>query len=168
MSVGRWLPERIEGRHVLAGLVGFFTVMLLANGIFVFFALRTFNGFATDDAYRKGLNYNASIAFDRTQAARGWRPALRYERASLRLVLEVRDRRGDGVSGLTISGRIGRPAADFADQGLKLREVAPAIYAAPVDLAPGNWTVAMTLFENRAMTKPAHRLKQRLWVERAK
>ena len=49
----RLFPERIEGRHVLLALLGFFGFMLLANGIFLYYAVGTFNGFETTDAYRK-------------------------------------------------------------------------------------------------------------------
>lgn len=165
MTGRKVLPARIEGRHVLVALLAFFGVMFVANGIFLYFAVGTFNGFETSDAYRKGLGYNARIASDAVQAARGWRPALRYEPDTRRLVMVVRDQRGDPVSGLKISGRIGRPATDGADRPLTLREIAPATYAAPLELAPGQWTVAMRLYEASRSGTPAYRLKQRLWVE---
>ncbi len=159
------LPSRIEGRHVLIALLAFFGVMLVANGIFLYYAIGTFNGFATTDAYRRGLDYNARIASDQVQAAQGWRPDLRYEPNVGRLVMVVRDRQGSPVRGLSISGRIGRPATDAADRPIVLSEVAPATYAAPLELAPGQWTVAMQLFDAGRPGAPAHRLKQRLWVE---
>lgn len=168
MSNGHWFPEKIEGRHALGGLLGFFGVMLIANGIFLYFALQTFNGFETTDAYRKGLNYNALIASDEMQAVRGWQPVLRYERKTRRLVIEVRDRQGQAVRGLTISSHIRRPVTDAADRTLVLMEVAPATYVASINLAPGKWTIAAQLFEKDNPGEPAHRLKQRLWVEQAK
>ena len=54
MSERAWLAKGIEGRHVLIGLVAFFGVMLVANGIFVYYALETFAGGDTSDPYRKG------------------------------------------------------------------------------------------------------------------
>ena len=62
MSKRVWLANGIEGRHVLMGLIAFFGVMLLANGIFVYFAVATFSGGDTSNAYRKGLNYNDTLA----------------------------------------------------------------------------------------------------------
>ena len=51
MSERAWLAKGIEGRHVLIGLVAFFGVMLVANGIFVYYALETFAGGDTSDPY---------------------------------------------------------------------------------------------------------------------
>ncbi len=165
MTGSRWFPERIEGRHVLIGLLAFFGVMLIANGFFLYYALGTFNGFETSDAYRKGLRYNERIAAAEAQSARGWQPALRYERAARRLVLEVRDRNGHGVSGLAVSARIGRPVTDGSDRTLALSETAPALYSADVDLEPGQWTVRARL--SREASEAVHRHKERLWVEQA-
>lgn len=165
MSLVRWYPEKIEGRHVLAGLLGFFAVILIANGFFLFYALSTFNGFETDDAYRRGLAYNDRIASEREQEVRGWQPALRYETDRKRLVLQVNDRSGNPVRGLTVSGQVRHPVNDKADRALEFQEVAPATYAVSLDLSPGQWTVAAAMFERHDRERAAHRLKQRLWVE---
>ena len=44
MSEGQWLVDGLKGRHVLMSLIGFFGLMLIANGLFVYFALSTFTG----------------------------------------------------------------------------------------------------------------------------
>ena len=67
-----WLAKGIEGRHVLIGLVAFFGVMLVANGIFVYYALETFAGGDTSDPYRKGMHYNETLAEAARQDERGW------------------------------------------------------------------------------------------------
>jgi nitrogen fixation protein FixH len=158
-------PERIEGRHVLYGLLAFFGVMFFANGVFVYYALDTFNGLATQNAYRKGLSYNDRIAAQAAQAKRGWQPALRYEADRRRLMLEVNDSDGKPVAGLRVAGMVRRPATDRADRTLEMHEIAPALYAAEMDLAPGQWTVMAELYEFGDGRKPAFRHKQRLWVE---
>jgi len=61
----------IEGRHVLMALIGFFGVMFLVNGIFVYFAVATFSGGDTSDPYRKGLHYNETLQAADRQAERG-------------------------------------------------------------------------------------------------
>ena len=167
MNAVRLFPKRIEGRHVLIGLLAFFGVMLLANGIFLYYALGTFNGFETSQAYRKGLTYNTRIAADEIQAARGWQPVARYDDDKDRLVVEVRDRRGQSVAGLVISGEIRRPVTDAADQPVTLAEVTPARYAAPVKLAAGQWILAVEIIEPGGSKKTVFRFKQRLWVKEA-
>jgi nitrogen fixation protein FixH len=158
-------PARIEGRHVLYGLIAFFGVMLVANGFFVYYALGTFTGFDTRDAYREGIHYNDRIAAEVAQERRGWQPALRYDAGSHRLVLEVHDRKGRPVAGLRVAGEVRRPVTDRADRPLKMHEISPALYVAEMDLAPGQWTIIARLYNGAGAGEPAYRHKQRLWVE---
>ena len=52
--------KELTGRHVLYMILGFFGVVLLANVVFVYLAMDTFTGLATEGAYVKGLSYNLS------------------------------------------------------------------------------------------------------------
>jgi nitrogen fixation protein FixH len=165
MSQMRLFPERIEGRHVLIGLLAFFGVMFIANGIFLYYALGTFNGFETADAYRKGLSYNERIAAETAQAARGWQPAAHYETERGELVLTVRDARGRGVAGLSVTAELRRPATDREDLRITLSETAPARYAAPSGLAEGQWILLARIEEPGASGKLAFRYKQRILVK---
>lgn len=167
MSTFRLIPRPITGKHVLFGLFGFFGVMLIANGIFVYYALGTFNGFETANAYRKGLTYNSRIAADAAQAARGWQAQARHDAASGAVIVEVRDRRGAGLAGLALSGEIRRPVTDKDDRTILFEETSPARYAAPVRLAAGQWVLAVTIREPGSRGEPVFRLKQRLWVKRS-
>lgn len=163
MSMPRLIPECIEGRHVLLALLGFFGIMFLVNGIFLYYAVGTFNGFETRDAYRTGLNYNARIASDEAQASLGWRPLARYEGEAGRIVVEVRDTRGRAVAGLSVSGEVRRPATDKEDNTVVLAEVSPGRYEAPISLAAGRWVLSAQAFEG-GRSAATFRMKQRLWV----
>lgn len=170
MSMPRLFPERIEGRHVLLALLGFFGFMLLANGIFLYYAVGTFNGFETTDAYRKGLNYNQRIASDTAQAARGWQPSIFYDNGSngsTRLKVEVRDAQGHAIAGLAISGQVRRPVTDRNDQLVTFREIAPGVYGTPLALAPGQWVVIAEASEVGSDT-PTLRFKRRFSVKEAR
>lgn len=162
MSVARIFPERIEGRHVLFALFAFFGVLFIVNGIFLYFAVGTFNGFETSDAYRKGVTYNERIASETAQAARGWKTVARYELAGQKLIIEVRDRQGRGIAGLAISGEVRRPATDRQDQKVTLHEIAPARYSASVKLPAGQWILSAKISRPG---ETAFRIKQRLWVK---
>lgn len=109
------IAERLDGRHVLAGLIAFFAVVAFANAIFVYFALTTFGGIDTEDAYRRGLAYNATIAEAYQQSALGWQTSLTYDNAKGALRLTIADREGGPVAGLSISGRLSRPATSRQD-----------------------------------------------------
>jgi nitrogen fixation protein FixH len=164
MSDRTWLENGLQGRHVLLGLVAFFGVMLVANGIFLYYALATFGGGDTSDPYRKGLHYNDMLAAAARQDARGWRGDLTYDRAAGRLTVALRDRAGHALHGLHVEGAVGRPATDRQDTVAKFDEMLPGVYAAAVQLAPGQWVASVAADDPAAPADAPYRLKQRLFV----
>ena len=94
MSDTAWFADGLRGRHVLLGLVAFFGLIFLVNGIFIYYALTTFGGGDTSDPYRKGLNYNETVAEAARDAELGWQAQLTYGTASGRLMLSLTDRNG--------------------------------------------------------------------------
>lgn len=165
MSTSRFIPKKIEGRHVLMALSAFFGMMFIVNGILTYYAVGTFNGFETTDAYRKGLSYNDRIALDTAQALNGWQPVVRYEGEKQKLIVEMLDAHGRGVAGLAISGEIRRPVTDNEDRKITLHEIAPARYAAPLKLSAGQWIFSARISRPGAQDEAAFRFKQRLWVK---
>ena len=165
MSGVRIFPEKIEGRHVLFALVVFFGVTFLVNGIFLYYAVGTFNGNETRDAYRKGVNYNERIASQEAQARMGWKPQAYYSVEGQKLIVEMRDVRGRGVAGLVISGEIRRPVTDNEDQSVTLNEIAPARYAVPLKLSAGQWIFSAQISKPGARGVTAFRFKQRFLVK---
>ena len=94
MSATAWFADGVRGRHVLLGLVAFFGLIFLVNGVFIYYALSTFGGGDTSDPYRKGLHYNDTLAEAAREAEQGWDAKLIYG-ASGRLALTLtRNRRG--------------------------------------------------------------------------
>jgi nitrogen fixation protein FixH len=157
--------KELTGRHVLMALFGFFGVMLLANGIFLYFAVSTFNGLENPNAYQDGVNYNARIEASRRQAALGWAHEVTLTKDG-RLELSMMDRNRAAVSGLKISGTITRPASDLFTRDLEFQEVAPGVYAAPVnDIDSGNWIAALSAADTGSGTEAIYRLKERLWLK---
>ena len=51
----------LTGRHVLAMVLAFFTVVMGVNAIFAYIAISGFSGIETEDAYVKGLAYNETF-----------------------------------------------------------------------------------------------------------
>ena len=153
----------LTGWHVLLSLVAFFGVMLLANGIFVFYALGTFGGGDTSDPYRKGLHYNDTLAEAAAQDARGWRTELSYDRRMGQLSLLLHDKEGQVLRGLAVASTLERPATDREDMVLMLVESAPGVYSGRTRLATGQWLVTATV-EDPAVPGAPYRLKQRLFI----
>ncbi len=156
--------KRIEGRHVLWGLIGFFGVMFVANAIFVYFALATFSGGDTSSPYRKGLDYNETLAAAERLAARGWQGEVGYDDRSGRLSLMLRDRESAPVTGLIIEAMLSRPATANEDRAVRLTEAEPGIYAANIKLDPGLWVISVASGEGSDASEPVYRLKHRLFV----
>ena len=158
---------RIEGKHVLMALVVFFGIMFLANGVFVYFAVSTFNGEETTDAYRRGLAYNSRLTEAAEQKAHGWAGKIDIREDPTALVLDLRDGSNVPVSGLEVRAKIGRPATDKFDHGLIFSEEAPGIYAVHFPRwAPGAWIVAIeaTKLVSKG-ERVAYRHKERLWLK---
>jgi len=160
-SEGR-LSNGIEGRHVLMGLIAFFGVMFVANGLLVYYAVGTFSGGDRPDPYRSGLNYNQTIAEAERQAALGWDVQVDYDAAG-KVVLRFVDKLEKPVSGLTLTAKLARPAENRQDTVLKFREWPEGVYAADIALDPGNWVLSVASSEQRGGA-PIHRLKRRLFV----
>ena len=162
------LPKtELTGRHVLLALFAFFGMMLIANGIFLYYALSTFNGVETADAYRRGLTYDQRVGEADAQAARGWQATLGYDRGRGQLSLHLQDREGFAVPGLTVTAEIGRPATDRFDRTLTLGQAEPGLYrvgAGPLDA--GQWIVALEARRLRdGVSVVVYRMKERLWVK---
>jgi nitrogen fixation protein FixH len=163
MTEGQWFANGITGRHVLVSLVVFFGVMLIANGLFVYFALSTFTG-SDSDPYRRGLHYNDTLAAAERQTDKGWQSALSYDAAKRRLLLGLTDSKSRPVTGLQIKAVVGRPVTDKEDRALDLQEQASGVYAAEIDLPPGQWVISAATPDEPESGEPAYQLKQRLSV----
>jgi nitrogen fixation protein FixH len=164
MTARTWFAEGVQGRHVLAGLVAFFGVMLLANAIFVYFAVATFSGGDTSKPYQKGLAYNQTIQADAIQAERGWRTEIGYRAG--RFTLQVTNRTGDPVTRLHVAAEFARPATEKDDRRVILQEVSDGRYESALQLAQGLWVVSIASRREGDPQESAYRyrLKQRLYV----
>ena len=155
--------RRIDGRHVFAGLVAFFAVMLLANAVFVYFAVTTFGGVDTEDAYRKGIAYNSTLDDAATQTGLGWTTQLAYDGDRDALVLTIADASGRAVSGLEITGRLLHPATTTRDVALeRFEDHGDGRYLFALDpTVKGAWIADLAVQSGQATPI---RMRQRLWL----
>jgi nitrogen fixation protein FixH len=163
MKTDGWFANGLTGRHVLLSLLAFFGVMLIANGLFVYFALSTFTG-SDSDPYRRGLHYNDTLAAAERQTDKGWQSALSYDAAKGRLLLGLTDDKSRPVRGLQIKAVVGRPVTDKEDRTLELQEQASGVYAADIDLPSGQWVISAATPDEPRSGVPAYQFKQRLSV----
>lgn len=128
----------IKGWHVLAGMVGFFAIIISVNAVFITLAMQSFPGEETQRSYVQGLAYNQVLDARETQADLGWSASANLTES--RVLVEVRDADGDPVNALRLTGSLRHPADMDLDRPLTFTEVRAGVYAAGVsDLSAGRW-----------------------------
>ncbi len=126
----------LTGRTVLLIAVCAFSVVIAANIALVVAATGSFPGLIVKNSYVASQKWDT-----RTEAQRalGWQATVGHADGLLAVRIEAE---GAPVSGLAVSAVVGRPATDIEDQRLALTETDEG-YAAPLDLGPGLWRVAL-------------------------
>ena len=137
---------KISGKGFLIGLSLFFGTIFLANGIMVYYALTTFDGVETDNAYRKGRAYNHVLEADAVQQALGWQvsietiPTYTPDAIVLNIAVTLLDRENTALDLPPLPITFWRPTAQGMDRATTLTLVAPGKYVGQVELAQaGNW-----------------------------
>lgn len=130
-------PFEIRGWHVLAGVTAFFSIVAAVDGGFMVMAIRTFPGQVSVTPYEDGLLYNRHIAQLEAQERLGWSATAGAE--SGQVAIEFRDRQRQPLSGLTITGRLERPATEAGRIDVRFTEAEPGRYVAPTGRISGAW-----------------------------
>jgi nitrogen fixation protein FixH len=135
----------LSGRAVLFLLLGFFGIVIAANGILMALAIGTMPGLETEKPYQAGIDYNAEIAAARAQASRGWKVASRVVRdpsGRAAVTVNARDANGAPLPGLVVMVRLIRPTDQRADRLAMLNERETGRYVGDAaDVAEGLWDI---------------------------
>lgn len=143
----------LKGWHVLAGLIGFFLVVLAANTVFITAALESFPGEEESKPYLQGVHFNDHIKAQKQQALLGWSASI--DKAEIQgegavIEMSFTDKNDTPVVGLDIKGRVFRPTDDDADQALQFRPVGMGRYRFEMASAgPGVWILEGTARNSR-------------------
>lgn len=142
--------------------VAFFVVVAAVNGVMIFFALHSFTGISTDDAYEKGLAYNRTLAAAQAQAKLGWQVAADFraqDRESVQLAVTLRDKQGAAIAGAALTARFIRPTSAGADSEVTLQDVGNGRYEAqPILALPGQWDMVLTASHDSASYQTTKRV----------
>ena len=140
--------RKITGRMVLMGFIAFFGVIAAVNGVFMYFALSTWPGLTTEDAYKKGIAYNRTLDEAAAQKAVGWQSGLSIDTTG-KLTLTLKDKNHQPVQGARVSVTLTRPLGDARAYNVMLDERADGHYegsfATPM---PGRWIVTVSAHLN--------------------
>lgn len=142
-------PERrdkpLTGRAVLVWFLSFFGIVVGVNLVMAYLAISTFSGVETDDAYRKGRDYNVTLNERRAQRALGWNLDLDTVAGvdgEVRLSVIATGSDGLPLEDLSVEATFWRPAASGIDQVQVLRSIGDGHYAGTFTLpAAGNWQI---------------------------
>lgn len=124
-------------------------LVVVVNGVMVWFALSTFTGTTVDRAYERGRLYNEVIAEAERQAKLGWRFSILWEAdASVplfgRVVLVAADASAAPLNRLSVEAVVLRPLEAPDPLPLGFTQVGPGRYVAPLTLPrPGQWEVRL-------------------------
>lgn len=155
----------IRGRHVLMAVLAMFGIVIAVNLAFVFFALDTWTGLSTPNAYQKGLTYNQVLAARDAQRDLGWQGSLELGQRDTAdsLTLTLTDRDGAPLDGLEVGGLLRRPTHEGLDQTLAWQGHGAGRYTVLVELPQrGNWDLEVTADDGR---HPPFEMKARLWFK---
>jgi nitrogen fixation protein FixH len=137
---GRWIPWLF---------VAFFAVVVVVNGAMIWIAVGSWTGFATNQAYDRGLQYNRNLAAARRQAVLGWRPELHArltDGLAGEVELAVTDALRQPLAGADVVTRFERPTSEGTDFILAMVPTEPGTYRARFELPlAGVWNVHTTI-----------------------
>lgn len=144
----RWIPWYI---------VGFFAIIFVMDGIFVYLATNTHTGVVTEQAYLKGLNYNETVAAAEAQSRLGWTGTVDYaDNGEFTYTLTAQ---GQPLSGADIVAEFTRPTHNGVDFTVPLLESDTGAYRAAVDFPlDGVWDVRVYVTWNQQQYQQADRL----------
>lgn len=134
---------RVTGWHVLITVTGFFLLVFAVDFYFATLAYKTFPGQVSVTPYEDGVAYNRKLAQIAAQHELGWQAGIAPEQ-SRALEVQFRDKDGRPLEGLTLTGKLERPATETGRLTPKFRAIAPGYYQADITPASGAWDVSVT------------------------
>lgn len=142
--------SQFTGWHFLFSIVGFFGVIITANLTMAYFAIDTFSGLETEDAYRKGRDYNETLQAAKRQEALGWREEISLVSSGSGVGaahhITVILKGAEAETGLKATLLVRRPATNSDDQLIALVETTPATFEGVVkSLGLGRWKVSLVV-----------------------
>ena len=138
--------KTLKGHHVLFWMMGFFGLMFIVNGVFLWAALSSFPGEDVRHSYLQGLQFNQTIASLKHQEDMAWKAELGLivESDGDVLVARILDADGLALPSRNVTAELRRAATQDSDIILEMLPVGSGEYQAvlPV-LSKGAWHVAL-------------------------
>lgn len=135
-------PQReFTGRHMLAIMIAFFTVIISVNVFMAMESVRTWTGLVVQNSYVASQEFNTKLGIAREREAAGWQGGLAYENAELHFTLIDKDGAPLPVQSVMID--ISRPIGVKEDQTVELTRQPDGSFALSIALVAGVWNAAI-------------------------
>lgn len=131
------MVRQITGRHVLAGFVAAFGLIIGVNLLLAWNAVKTFPGLEVSNSYVASQQFDDRKA---AQEALGWTVEATHSDGLLRL--GIVDKAGRPVEVKLLEATLGR-ATHIQEDQVPVFSFDGTAYVAPVDLGEGNWNIRM-------------------------
>ncbi|MBL6931568.1 MAG: FixH family protein [Rhodospirillales bacterium] len=132
-----------KNRRPLWYILGGFSVVLIANGFLVYYALNTWTGLETKQHYAKGLAYNSNIEGAKRQQALGWQvdfTATFVDDVSGTSQVRFTDRNAEPLNDLSVHVLATRPTHEGYDREFYLVLAGDGVYRGAFSLPlKGQW-----------------------------
>ena len=138
-------PSKVmKGHHVLFWLMGFFGLMLVVNGVFLWAAITSFPGEDVHHSYLQGIHFNDRLSAQAYQEKMGWRSEvglLTSDDGDV-LICRILGPDGSALPAGPVTAEIRRAASQNSDIVLTLAPVGGGEYRASLPLlSEGAWHV---------------------------
>ncbi len=140
--------------------VGGLGIVVIVNGILIYFAVNSWTGLSTDGHYDKGLAYNQTLDAQRQQNSLGWKADFNYNPDG-NISIRLTDINNKPLDNLKVKAQLYRPSQDDVDYSVDLQPTSAGAYQARLQLPlPGLWEVRLSA--NRG--SDTFRLRRRIQV----
>jgi nitrogen fixation protein FixH len=133
------MDRTLTGRHVLAGFVAFFGLVIGVNVTMAVLAGRSWTGLLTDNVYVASQRYDDVLAAERQTQALGLTLAVTDAGGRLSFALE-----GAAPAAL-VSVRAERPVGEHEDRAVDLVRTAASTWTAREKLPHGAWNLTLVV-----------------------
>ena len=136
----------LKGHHVLFWLLGFFGLMFVVNGVFLWAALSSFPGEDVRHSYLQGLQFNQKISSLEHQEQMAWKAEIGLvpDADGYVLVARILDADGLALPAGNVTVELRRAATQNSDIVLEMKPAGAGEYHAMVPvLTNGAWHVAL-------------------------
>ena len=122
-----------------------FALVILVNGIMIYFAMASFTGLQTEGHYQRGLDYNDVLAAKAAEEKLGWSVEVDLTETGgsfVRVSVTAADRAGNPLNDAGVKVRLVRPVQAGHDMDVTLAAAGNGRYSADVELPlRGQWDI---------------------------